>query len=122
MAQRTGRGTRLLSLSGIWSPLSHTAFAGQAEEREPVPARARDLEGNGAQGAIRTSLVLEAGRQHFHSESFARERSRQNGPGRGDAAIVTVSRTGRGHHSARRPDAQIGVVGDLGGTGLGAFG
>src|SRR5579872_717034 len=122
MAQRTGRGTRLLSLSGIWSPLSHTAFAGQAEEGEPVPAGTRDFERYGAQGAIRASLVFEAGWQHFHSESFARERPRQNGPGRGNAAIVTVSRTGRGNHSARGPDAQVGVVGDLGGACRGAFG
>src|SRR5579872_5151605 len=122
MAQRTGRGTRLLSLSGIWSPLSHAAFAGQAEEGEPIPARTRDFERYGAQGAIRASLVFEAGWQHFHSESFARERPRQNGPGRGNSAIVTVSRTGRGDHSARRADTQIGIVGDPGGTRLGAFG
>src|SRR5438034_6611362 len=70
MAQRTGRGAAT-GASATAAPFRSTAGASQSEERQSVPARARDFAGNGAERAIAAALMLEAVGQNLHSDGAA---------------------------------------------------
>src|SRR5450759_5319633 len=87
MAHRTGRRTTLLSLSGMAAPCRGT-FSGQPEESQPIPARARNLAGNGAQRAIASPLMLKAFGQDFHRDGCSAKIPVQNAARRWDASIV----------------------------------
>src|SRR6266567_5764164 len=120
MAQRMGR-TPLLPPSGMAAPLCR-AFPGEPEETQPVPTCPRHLAGNGAQGAIASSLVLEAFQQDFHRDGLATKVTAQEGTRRWNAPVVSGPQSApsvaRPHlrecllHPGRRPDTQIGLVCD----------
>src|ERR1700757_3624258 len=122
MAQRTGGGTPFLSLSGMAAPVS-SAFPGQPEEGQPVPAGTRDLAGNRTQGAVAPALVLEAFGPDLDRDGLSLEGAAQNCARRRDAPIVARPHPSgrRAHklsglwlvHPTRRPQAQVGFVGDI---------
>src|SRR5437773_5402261 len=130
MAQRTGP-TPWLSLSGMAAPLYGSAFPGEPEEGEPVPACPRDFARDSAQGAIAPSQMLEALHQDFRRDGLATEVTAQERAGRWNAPIVSRPQSAPSDagshwgidlpHPGWRPATQIGLVCDFAGALEGPF-
>src|ERR1035438_7603188 len=128
MAHRTIR--LLVATSWTARPLRNARLPIQSEEKEAVPAGARNLAGNGAQGPVRPAVILKAVRDHLDYVRLPLEVPGEQRARRRKARIsATADCADRGAMAGIRPteilrrsDTEVGVIGDFQRATAGAFG
>src|SRR5579864_5464361 len=86
MAHRTGCGTTTAD-SDMAPSLGRAVNLCQAEEDQAIPARARHLRGDGTQGAVVATVILETVRQHLNRDGAAPILPLQNCAGRRNTPV-----------------------------------